>query len=174
MKRIVLVLLCGLLGTVLTGETIPRQVNGQPEISTEKLVVALRVLNTEEVSYLTENGRFADRDQMLAYLRHQGYRSNKTIDFENPQPYELTITTSWDGQHNQITLQRSFDEKEKGTWCKTAVFSDDKGVIFLGQASAAKRLLDNLKFDAKIEARIQGDLLRHPPLRYVCLWRLRS
>jgi hypothetical protein len=43
MKRIVLVLLCGLLGTVLTGGTIPRQVNGQPEISTEKLLVAMRL-----------------------------------------------------------------------------------------------------------------------------------
>jgi len=83
MSRIIPVVLCALLGIVLTGETIPDQVNGQPEISTEKLVGAMRTLNTVEVSsYVNENRRYADRDQLLAY---------------------------------------------------PAVFSDDKGVIFLGQ-----------------------------------------
>ena len=94
----VLVLLPGLLGIVLAGEAIPRQVNGQPEIPTGTLLGAMRTLNTTEVSCLNDNGRFADRDQMLAYLRQQGYRGNKSspIDFENPQPYELMITTNWE------------------------------------------------------------------------------
>ena len=100
MNRIIPVVLCALLGIVLTGETIPDQVNGQPEISTEKLVGAMRTLNTVEVSYyVNENRRYADREQLLAYLRQQGYLGNKSspVDFEIPQPYELMITTSWDG-----------------------------------------------------------------------------
>ena len=105
------------------------------EIPTRKLVNALRVLNTAEVSYADKNGRFADRDQMLDYLRQLGSNSKSSpIDFENPQPYELAITTSWDGQHYQITLQRPFDQNDKGTWCKSAAFTNDNGVIFLGQA----------------------------------------
>ena len=37
-------------------------------------------------------------------------------------------------EHYQITLQRPSDMNDKSTWCKTAAFSDEKGVIFLGQA----------------------------------------
>jgi len=60
--------------------------------------------------------------------------SKSPIDIENLQPYDLAITTSSDGTHYQITLQRPSDMNDKSTWCKTAAFSDDRGVIFLGQA----------------------------------------
>jgi hypothetical protein len=53
---------------------------------------------------------------------------------QEAKPYELAITTSADGQHYQITLQRTFEPNDKSTFCKTAAFSDDKGVIYLGQA----------------------------------------
>jgi hypothetical protein len=39
-----------------------------------------------------------------------------------------------DGMHYQITLQRPSDMNDQSTWCRTAAFSDDRGVIFLGQA----------------------------------------
>jgi len=134
MKRLILVFFCGLLGVLLAGEAVPRQANGQSEIPTLKLVIALRSLNTAEASYEAENGRFADREQMLAYLRQQGFRSKpSSIDPEKPEPYALTITTSSDGMHYQITLQRPSDMNDKSTWCKTAAFSDDQGLIFLGQ-----------------------------------------
>ena len=123
-----------LLGSVLFGESAPRQVSAQPEIPTEKLVNAIRLLNTHEVSYRYENGRYADRDQMLAFLRQKSLLSKSPIDLENPTPYELAIATSPDGTHYQITLQRPSDMNDKSTWCKTAAFSDEKGVIFLGQA----------------------------------------
>jgi len=123
-----------LLGSVLFGESAPRQVSAQPEIPTGKLVNAIRLLNTHEVSYRHENGRYADRDQMLAFLRQKGLLSKSPIDLENPTPYELAIATSPDGTHYQITLQRPSDMNDKSTWCKTAAFSDEKGVIFLGQA----------------------------------------
>ena len=69
---------------------------------------------------------------MLAFLRKKGDLSRSPIDFENPKPYELSITTSPDGMHYQITLKRTSDMNDKSTWCKIAVFSDDAGVIFLG------------------------------------------
>jgi hypothetical protein len=134
MKRMTLVLFCGLVGMVLAEEAIPHQVNGQPEISTGNLVNALRLLNTSEYSYWNENHRFAARDDLLTFLRQKGILSGSPIDLENPKPYELTITTTSDGTHYQITLQRPPDTNDKSTWCRTAAFSDDRGVIFLGQA----------------------------------------
>jgi hypothetical protein len=132
MKRIGLVL-CSFLGILGTGTAIPSQVNGQAELSTEKLVNALRVINTSQVPYYRETGRFANREEMLSFLRTKGIRS--PIDLENPKPYELTITTSPDGMHYQITLKRTYDRNDDSTWgCKTAAFSDDAGVIFLGSA----------------------------------------
>ena len=132
MKRDYLALFCGLL--VVTAVAISPQVNGQTEIPTEKLVGALRTLNTAEYSYRGETGRFAHLEEMLAFLRRKGDLSRSPIDFENPKPYELSITTSPDGMHYQITLKRTSDMKDKSTWCKTAIFSDDAGVIFLGSA----------------------------------------
>ena len=134
MKKISLMFVCILLGVVLLGEANARQASGQSEITTGKLVNALRLLNTHEYSYKNENSRFADRDQMLSYLRQKELLSRSQIDLENPKPYELAITISLDGMHYQIALQRPSDMNDKNTWCKTAAFSDEKGVIFLGQA----------------------------------------
>ena len=134
MKRISLMLFGVLLTTAPLGQTVHRQVSGEPEIPTGKLVNAIRLLNTNEYRYKNENGRFADRDEMLAFLRQKDRLSKSPIDLENPTPYELAITTTSDGTHYQITLQRPSDMHEKSTWCKTAAFSDERGVIFLGQA----------------------------------------
>ena len=134
MKKISLMFVSILLGVALLGEADARQASGQPEITTGKLVNALRLLNTHEYSYKNENGRFADRDQVLSYLRQKGLLSKSPVDLENPKPYELAITISSDGMHYQIALQRPSDMNDKSTWCKTAAFSDEKGVIFLGQA----------------------------------------
>lgn len=134
MKRINLMLFVILLGAVLLGESAFRQVSAGPEISTEKLVGAIRLLNTHEVSYRHENGRYADRGQMLIFLRQNGLLSESPVALENPNPYELAITTSSDGMHYQVTLQRPSEMNDKSTWCRTAAFSDDKGIIFLGQA----------------------------------------
>jgi hypothetical protein len=134
MEKAFLGLFCGLAGILVAGVAIPRQLNVQTEIPTEKLVGVLRTLNTAEYSYRGETGRFADRDEMLAFLRKKGDWSRSPIDLENPNPYELAITTSQDGTHYQITLKRASDMNDKSTWCKPAAFSDDIGVIFLGSA----------------------------------------
>jgi len=76
----------------------------------------------------------AAREALLAFLEKKGTLSKSSIDLENPAPYALAITTASDGMHYQITLQRPSEMNDKNTWCKTAAFSDDLGVIFLGQA----------------------------------------
>jgi type II secretory pathway pseudopilin PulG len=134
MKRKFVALICGLLGTLVTAVVIPLRVHGQAEISAEKLVNALRVLNTQEYSYRNETSRFATREEMLTFLRKKDSLSKSPIDLESPKPYELAIATSLDGMHYQITLKRTSDMNDKSTWCKTAAFSDDAGVIFLGSA----------------------------------------
>jgi hypothetical protein len=138
MKRYILALLCGLLGILVTAVAIPPRVNGQAEIPTEKLVNALRLLNTQEYSYRHETGRFATREEMLTFLRKKGTLNESPMDLENPKPYELAIATSPDGMHYQVTLKRPSDMKDKSTWCRTAAFSDDAGVIFLGAAIDCK------------------------------------
>jgi len=112
---------------------IPPQ-DAQTEIPTAKLVTTLRLLTTEEYQYQNENGRFATLEEMLNFLRKEGCLAKAPIDLENPKPYELTITTSVDGKHYQITLKRPSEMNDESTWCKTAAFSDDRGVIFLGAA----------------------------------------
>jgi hypothetical protein len=134
MKRVSFAMFCGLLIILATGVVIFPQANAQTEVATEKLVVTLRLLNTSEYSYRGENGRFANWEELLAFLQQSGYQKKAVIDLENPKPYELEITTSRDGEHYQITLKRTSDMNDKSTWCKTAAFSDDAGVIFLGAA----------------------------------------
>ena len=162
MKRICLALLCGLLGIVVTAVAIPSQLTGQAEFPGEKLVTTLRLLDTAEYSYRHATGRFASREELFTFLRTKGLLSQSPtdpakltprfvsqdgmstslqtksplrespIDLENPKPYELTITTSPDGMHYQITLKQPSDMNDKSTWCRTATFSDDAGLIFLG------------------------------------------
>jgi hypothetical protein len=132
MKRVSFAMFCGLLVILAAGAAIFPQANAQNEIATEKLVVTLRLLNTSEYSYREEKGRFANWEELLAFLRQNGYKRNAVIDLENPKPYEVEITTSSDGEHYQITLKP--DMNDKSTWCKAAAFSDDAGVIFLGAA----------------------------------------
>jgi hypothetical protein len=124
----------GFIGILGTGVASTPLVKAQPESSTEQLVNAVRLINTEEVSYQHENGRFADREQMLNYLRLKNRLSGTPIDLENRKQYELAITMSADGKHYQLALKPAFDANDKKTWCTRAAFSDDAGVIFLGSA----------------------------------------
>lgn len=133
MKKFCLVL-CAFLGVLATGSAVPSHVSGPDEVFKAKLVNALRILNTQEYVYRQEIGRFASREEMLTFLRTKGILSRSPIDLENPKPYKLVVTTSPDGMHYQITLKRPSDMNDKSTWCKTAAFSDDAGVIFLGSA----------------------------------------
>ena len=134
MKRVSFAMFCGLLLILATGVAIFSHANAQTEIATQKLIVTLRLLNTSEYSYRGENGRFANWEELLGFLRQNGYKREAVIDLENPKPYELEITTSRAGEHYQITVKRTPDMNDKSTWCKTAAFSDDAGVIYVGAA----------------------------------------
>jgi len=134
MKKTGPLLVCALLGVVLIARAVPQQTTDQQEAATAKLVSVLRFLNTYEYSYMNENRRFADRGQMVEFLRQKGLLNKSPLNIEDLHPYELAIATSSDGMHYQIALQRPSDMNDKSTWCKTAVFSDDRGVIFRGLA----------------------------------------
>ena len=82
----------------------------------------------------TGHSRPGTKEELLGFLRQNGYKREAVIDLENPKPYELEITTSRDGEHYQITVKRTPDMNDKSTWCKTAAFSDDAGLIYVGAA----------------------------------------
>jgi hypothetical protein len=128
-------LLCGMLGVLVTRTAPPAHPAGsQTDGESQKLVSTLRLLNSGEVLYRQQNGRFASLDEMLRFLRGKSDLSPSPIDLNNPRPYALSITTTSDGMHYQIGLYHLSDLGDRSTWCKTAAFSDDRGVIFLAVA----------------------------------------
>ena len=141
MKRVFLMLFCGVLGIFVTGAAVP----SQTQIPREELVKALRFLNTEEYAYHSENGRFAPREEMVTFLRKKSSSTPSPLDLGNPKLYELAITTSPDGMHYQITLGRPMDMDDKNTWCETAAFSDERGVIFLGVALGCEAVANGVR-----------------------------
>jgi hypothetical protein len=123
------------LALCLTGSAAQEQeVAGELELPTAKLVNTMRLLNTAEVSYRGGTGRFASQGELLAFFRQRNLLGKSPLDLENPAPYQVQITTDPDGTHFQIAIKRPSDMNDKSTWCRTAAFSDDAGVIFLGQA----------------------------------------
>jgi len=138
MRRNVLLILGSTLGILVMAVASSPRVSGEAEIPSEKLVNTIRLLNTQEYKYRQEAGRFATREELLTFLRKKNLSSKSPIYLESPKRYELAISTSPDGLHYQITLKRPSDVNDKTTWCKTAAFSDDAGLIFLGAAIDCK------------------------------------
>lgn len=124
-----LVLALSLMGSA----TQKQEVRGDPEIPIAKLVTTMRLLNTEQMNYRDENHRFASHGELLAFLRQTHCLGKSPLDLQNPAPYQVQITTNPDATHYQITIQRPPDLSDKSTWCRTAAFTDDGGLIFLGQ-----------------------------------------
>ena len=122
------------LSLCLTGSAAQEQeVASEPEIPTTKLVGTMRFLGTVEMRYRDDNnGRLANHDELLAFIRQRNLLSKSPLDLENPAPYKFQVTTSPDATHYQITIRPDFNDKS--TPCRTAAFSDDSGVIFLGRA----------------------------------------
>lgn len=134
MKKTIPFLFSVSLGLLLVTGAVRSQANTQTEISLDKLVNTLRILNTEEVMYLKETGRFAAKEEMLSFLKKKDYLKSVPIDLENPRVVELGITVSLDGTHYQLGIKQPFDQHDMTTHCKMAAFSDDSGVIYLGAA----------------------------------------
>ena len=135
MNRRVFLTASVVLALCLTGSATQKQeVEGEPEIPTAKLVSTMRFLGTAEVTYRSENGRYASKAELLVFFRNRNLLGKSPLDLENPEPFQVQITTDPDGTHYQISIKRAVDLDAKSTWCRTAVFEDDTGVIFLGQA----------------------------------------
>jgi hypothetical protein len=130
-----LLLVAGLAVAIcLTGRaTLTREAGREAEIPTEKLVNTIRLLNTERVNYRQEHGGFASRDELISFLRRRNELEGSPLNLENPAPYQVQVTTDPGATHYQITIQRRVDRADKSTWCRTAAFSNDVGLIYLGQ-----------------------------------------
>jgi hypothetical protein len=112
----------------------PQGISGQTDVPTPALVKTVRLLNTQEMSYRGKNQRFANWDELLVFIRQKNLLSDSGLDLENPKPYEVRVTTNPDATHYQITIRRLLEQIDNSHWCSTAAFSDDSGVIYLGQA----------------------------------------
>jgi hypothetical protein len=134
MNRGVFLITNFVLALCLTGSATQKQeVGGEPEIPTAKLVNAMRFLNTVEMRYRDDNNdRLANHDELLAFIRQRNLLSKSPLDLENAAPYKVQITTSPDATHYQVSIRPDFNDKS--TSCRMAAFSDDSGVIFVGQA----------------------------------------
>jgi hypothetical protein len=118
----------------LTGSTTQTQETGvEAGIPTAKLLTTMRVLNTAQVYYQEENHRFASQEELVAFLRQKNWLGKSPLNPENPAPYQVQVTTDPSATHYQITIRRPPDPNVKSTWCHTATFSDESGVIYLGQ-----------------------------------------
>jgi hypothetical protein len=120
---------CAVLSLVFTLAANSREEN-KSEVSRKHLGI-LRTLNTLEYNYRDQYGRFGDREQLLAYYRQSG--ATEGIDkLEHLHSFQLSVYTSSDGAHYQISLTPVFDEANRGDWCDKAGFTDERGLIFLG------------------------------------------
>src|ERR1039457_6570269 len=93
MKKLGLAFAVCLLGTAMAALAIP-QSNVPPEISKAQLVTALRLLNPQEYSYRHEKGRFATRDEMIAFLRESGGVRRGALGPGNPKATQHGHTTT--------------------------------------------------------------------------------
>ena len=74
MNRRVFLTASVVLALCLTGSasaTQKQEVEGEPEIPTAKLVSTMRFLGTAEVTYRSENGRYASKAELLVFFRNR-------------------------------------------------------------------------------------------------------
>ncbi len=120
------------LVVLLVSGTVAQEKNVNPD----KLVNWMRSVNTLQVEFNKANHKFATSDELLAFAAKPTTSGVAVVTKElNPSamaPYALQVTTSEDGTHYLATIKRPSDMHNKATWCKTAAFSDDSGLIYLG------------------------------------------
>jgi hypothetical protein len=123
-------LMCAAFGLFFTLTANTKEDDKSQTISNHLAV--LRSLSTLEFSYREQHGRFADREQLLAYFREQGATMGLEK-IEHLPPFHLSIITSPDGAHYQMSLTPLLDESNKSGWCDKALFTDDRAMIFVGE-----------------------------------------
>jgi hypothetical protein len=109
----------------------------EKDVNPEKLVNWMCSINTLQFEFKEANHKFATSDELRAFAAKPTTSSAVVVTKElTPSamaPYALQVTTSGDGTHYLATIKRPSDMHNKATWCKTAVFSDDSGLIYIGQ-----------------------------------------
>ena len=131
MRKILAVLLVALALGLFTSRMRSQQTTRPEDAQVLQRLGIVRSLDTEEVNYQATHARFADRDEIVAFLRERG--SRKLVgEIEHPEPYELAIITNRDGSHYHLSFVRRYVESDESSRCPTSIFSDDSGVIFLG------------------------------------------
>ena len=98
----------------------------------------MRTVNTLEFEYKSTNGRFADVDELRKFAQ-SGKQTEAAQNFSTRMktdllsPYSLAVYPSRDGAHYVAEIKRATDMHDSSTWCHTAAYSDDAGVIDVGQ-----------------------------------------
>jgi|SRR5579871_3062207 hypothetical protein len=110
----------------------------QDDVKPEKLVGWMRTINTVEADYRSSHRRFANAEELFAYSQSAKQISSARALKErlNPaaiQPFVLRVVTDARGEHYSATVKFPSDIHDQSSWCKTEVFSDDSGLISLGQ-----------------------------------------
>ena len=108
----------------------------EKHVNPETLVNWMRSVNTLQAEFNKANHKFATSEELLAFVAKPKTSGAVVVTKElTPSamaPYALQVTTSGDGMHYLAIIRRPSDMYNKATWCKTAAFSDDSGLIYLG------------------------------------------
>jgi hypothetical protein len=137
---------CGIFGIASIVSPVPFQTQLQQEVPAYQLANTLRFVEVAEFVYATKNNRLANQEELLGFLGGtDGKRMGAPpLDLANPIPYEFVLTVSQDGKHYQSALKFPPDVNRRLQKCRTAAFSDEHNVVFIGQpADCDDTLADN-------------------------------
>jgi len=104
------------------------------ELEQPKVIAWMRAVNTREAEFNMANHRFANADELRAFVSSTKKASTGAFIPKDIAPYLLQVTTSGDGSHYLATIKSPSDMNDKSTWCQTAAFSDETGIIYVGQS----------------------------------------
>src|SRR5580704_18681333 len=93
MKKSLVSLICGLFSLTM-GLGVSSRQGPNVDSAAAKLIETVRLINTEEISYRHDVGRYASREEMLGYLRDHDYLKRAPIDLINLKGYDLSITAT--------------------------------------------------------------------------------
>jgi hypothetical protein len=141
MKKSLVSLICGLFSLTM-GLGVSSRQGPNVDSAAAKLIETVRLINTEEISYRHDVGRYASREEMLGYLRDHDYLKRSPIDLINLKGYDLSITAT-NNSHFQVAVKPISQETFQST-CAAAAFSDETGIIFLGNPIGCPKPIEEI------------------------------
>lgn len=106
----------------------------EKEVKPGTVVAWMRSVNTREAEFRMANHRFATADELGEFMKSEKNAQDAVFVANAISPYTLQITTTGDGSHYIATIKWTSNMNDKATWCRTAAFSDESAVIYLGQS----------------------------------------